>query len=304
MLDSIKIFKNEKNRNRGFELGYFLTKGFLYRLAVITFLGVIGASNIALAEEYKEIEIKDGGSISGEVFLKGPVPSPRIFHLNLYPFAYFCKKVSDGNDNRLLSEFAVSDAGGLQDVVVVVKGVSRGKAFSTPEGVTHATNCVFLPFVSVVKNPQAIKVINDDSVFHNIQVYQSEKGNIVFNSPLPVQSTEAGVLKFEPSKHVAQWICGMHEFMQRWSYVVENPYFAITKADGSFKIDRIPPGTYTITAWHAHMKISEQKVTIRAGKVSPVNFEFQSSELIYPEYEKQEKGRLQPHEKDYRPERK
>jgi hypothetical protein len=93
--------------------------------------------------------------------------------------------------------------------------------------------------------------------------------------------------------HISQWICGMHEFMQNWAYVVENPYYAISGSDGSFQIDQIPSGSYTVTAWHAHMKIAEQKVTVAMGKVSPVNFEFKSDEVIYPEYEQQQKGRIQ-----------
>jgi plastocyanin len=266
---------------------------FFHRMAFIAFWGMMGISNSALAEEYKEIEIKDSGSISGKVFLEGQVPSPRVFHLVLYPFEYFCKKISDGKDNRLLSEFSVSGKGELQDTVIVVEGISKGKAFPTPEVVIQSTDCVFHPYVSVVKNHQTIKVINNDPVVHNIQVYQSEKGKIIFNSPLPVQSTESGALNFEPGMHISQWICGMHEYMQNWAYVVDNPYYAISQTDGSFQIDKIPPGRYTVTAWHARMKVARKEVTISGGTITPVHFEFHSNEVLYPEYEKQEKGRIQ-----------
>ena len=288
-----EIFNYSMSRIVGFERGHFLKKVFVPRLAIITFMLLIGLTNNALAEEYKEIEIRDGGSISGKVYLKGEVPAPRVFHLVLYPFEYFCKKVSDGNDNRLLSEFNVNSENALQDVVIAVQKVKAGKVFPTPEGVIHATDCVFNPFVSVVKNHQTIKVVNDDPVVHNIQVYQSERGKIIFNSPLPIKSEESGKLNFEPNMHISQWICGMHEYMQNWAFVVENPYYAISKSDGSFQIDQIPPGSYTVTAWHAHMKIAEKKILIASGKDSPVNFEFKSEEVIYPEYEQQQKGRIQ-----------
>jgi polysaccharide lyase family 4-like protein len=288
-----EIFNYSVSRIVGFERGRFLKNVFVHRLVVVTFMFLIGLTHSAQAEEYREIEIKDGGSISGKVFLKGEVPSPRVFHLVLYPFEYFCKKVSDGNDNRLLSEFNVNPEGALQDVVIVVQGVKAGKVFPTPEGVIHATDCVFHPFVSVVKNHQTIKVINDDPVVHNIQVYESERGKTIFNSPLPIKSEESGQLDFEPKMHSSQWICGMHEFMQNWAYRIENPYYAISNADGSFQIDQIPSGNYTVTAWHAHMKVAEKKVAIVPGKNSPVNFEFNSQEVIYPEYEQQLKGRIQ-----------
>ncbi|MBI1823318.1 MAG: hypothetical protein HY200_02205 [Nitrospirae bacterium] len=271
----------------------FIKQVFCFRIAAVTFVSLIGISSSAYADEYRESEVKESGTINGKVFLKGALPDPRVFHLVLYPFEFFCKKVSDGNDNRLLSEFNVSKDGGLQDVVITVKGVKEGKVFPTPEGIIHSTDCVFHPFVSVVKNHQTIKVINDDPVVHNIQVYQSERGKIIFNSPLPIKSEESGQLNFEPGLHISQWICGMHEFMQNWAYVVENPYYAISKSDGSFQIDKIPSGSYSVTAWHTHMKIAEQKVTVVSGKVSPINFEFKSDEVVYPEYEQQKKGRIQ-----------
>jgi len=263
---------------------------------IILFMVISGFAVIsgrASAEEYKEIEVKNGGSILGKVNLKGKVPDPRVFHLVLYPFEFYCKKVSDGNDNRLLSEFNVSGDGGLQDVVIVLQGIREGKPFPTPEGIVHSTDCVFHPFVSVIKNHQTIKVVNDDPVVHNIQVYQSERGKIIFNSPLPIKSEELGQLNFEPGLHISQWICGMHEFMQNWAYMVESPYYAISASDGSFQIDQIIPGNYKVTAWHAHMKVAEQKVAVLAGKGTTVNFEFHSDEVIYPEYEQQKKGRIQ-----------
>lgn len=272
-------------------------KAFVPRLMLIIICMAISILTVLLecasAEDYKEVEVKNGGSITGKVNLKGAVPDPRVFHLVLYPFEFFCKKVSDGSDNRLLSEFNVSKDGGLQDVVIVLQGVKEGKAFPTPDGIIHSTNCVFHPFVSVIKNHQTIKVINDDPVVHNIQVYQSERGKIIFNSPLPIKSEESGQLNFEPGLHISQWICGMHEFMQNWAYMVENPYYAISGADGNFQIDQIIPGDYKVTAWHIHMKIAEQKVAVVAGKSTSVNFEFKSDEVIYPEYEQQKKGRIQ-----------
>ena len=248
---------------------------------------------IARADEYQVVNLKESGSISGRVLLKGPVPDPRIFHLVLYPFEYFCKNVSDGKQNRLLSEFEVGADGSLKDTVITLKEIAKGKPFPDSELTIRSTNCDFHPFVSVVKKVQPVKVINEDPVVHNIQVYESEREDILFNAPLPVRETATGILKFHKGVHVAQWICGMHEYMQNWTYLVENPYYAITPSDGAFRIDRIPPGTYTVTAWHNRLKTAEQQVTVVAGDNTPVNFEFRSEEVIYPEYEKQEKGRIQ-----------
>lgn len=284
----MKVNKTRLKRSYGISI---LTGTILMAL-----LGVSGIPGESLAGEYKEVPVKENGSISGKVFLRGAVPDARVFHLVLYPFKYFCKNVSDEHENRLLSEFSVSKDGGLQDTVIYIEEIKEGKAFPTPSGEIHSTDCVFHPFVSVIKDHQPIRVINDDPVFHNVQVYQSEKGKIIFNSPLPVKSEEDGVLNFEPGLRISQWICGMHEFMQNWAYVVNNPYYSVSQDGGGFQIDKIPPGTYTVAAWHPHMKVVRKTVTIGSGKDLPLNFELQSDEVIYPEYEKQEKGRIQKRE--------
>jgi hypothetical protein len=261
-------------------------------ILAILFFGAQGIAGNSAASEYKEVTVTDGGTITGKVTMEGELPPPRLFHLVLYPFGKFCEKISDGNGNRALHEFNVSKDGGLQDVVIAVQGVRKGKHFSHPTGEFHARNCAFFPFVSVIENHQKIKVVNEDPVIHNIQVYQNEKGNIILNQPLPVKSTQTGTLNFESSKKISQTICGMHEFMQNWAFVVDNPYYATTQADGRFSIDSLPPGTYTITAWHPSMQIASKTITVPARGAVKVNFEFEASEVERPEYEQQEEGRI------------
>lgn len=253
---------------------------------------IFGAS---AAFGYEQADVKNGGTVTGKVLLKGDLPPPRLFHLILYPFGAFCeKRDSDGKGNRVLQDFKRASDGGLQDVVVAVQAVRRGKPFRHPKGEFHAVQCAFEPFVSVIENNQKITVVNEDPVIHNVQVYQSEGGKIVLNQPLPVKSTQRGVVHLRPSAKVTETICGMHEFMQNWTFVVDNPYYAITGPDGRFSIDGLPPGTYRVTAWHPHMQIASQTITVKARGVSPIDFEFDASQVERPEYEKQEQGRIGP----------
>ncbi|MBI3609513.1 MAG: hypothetical protein HY204_02290, partial [Nitrospirae bacterium] len=76
-------------------------------------LWMAGSSGTAFA--YREIDVLDGGSITGKVILKGSIPEPRVFPVVQYPFGVFCKKVSDGQGNIHLEEFIVSPGGGMQD---------------------------------------------------------------------------------------------------------------------------------------------------------------------------------------------
>jgi hypothetical protein len=283
----------------------------------VILLGMVGFSGISAASEYKEIVVKDGGTITGKVTLKGPIPEPRVFPVVLYPFGSYCKKISDGHGMIRLEEFIVSPGGGMQDAIVAVEQVSQGKPFPHLTGEWVAVDCMFHPadvpdselfrvnpqkklhhthpLVTVLENHRPISVVNKDPIIHNGQVFQSERGNILLNFPLPVSSKpRGGVLNFERGKRISEMICGMHEFMQSWGFVVDNPYYSKTKMDGLFAIDRLPPGTYKILAWHPHLKPIEREVTIPANGTVSVNFEFDARQVVRPHYESQEKFRIGP----------
>jgi hypothetical protein len=151
------------------------------------------------------------------------------------------------------------------------------------------------PLVTVMRNGAPLTVVNRDPILHNGQVFQSEKGNIVLNFPLPISdSPMGGPVTLDPGKRIAQLICGMHEFMQSWVYVVDNPYYAKTRKGGEFTIDRVPPGTYNLVGWHPHLKPQRRSVTVRPGETVTIDFVFDSSEVRRPHYETQDKFRIGP----------
>jgi hypothetical protein len=61
--------------------------------------------------------------------------------------------------------------------------------------------------------------------------------------------------------------------MRAWIYVVDNPYYAITGADGKFSITDVPPGTYKLTAAQPYTGPVEQSVTVEAGKPTELTIE-------------------------------
>jgi hypothetical protein len=286
-------------------------------IELVLALGLVVAMPATDGLAYQEVTVQDGGAIEGRVVLDGPVPEPRVFPLVLYPFGPFCKRISDGQGNVLLQEFLVDPDQGLQDAVVVVQRVKQGKPFPPIKNEYVAIDCMFHPadvpqneqyivtekgrlthahpVVAILQNHQPISVVNKDPIIHNGQIFQSERGNIILNFPLPV-STEprGGPLHFEPGRRIAQMICGMHEFMQSWGFMVDNPYYARTKRDGRFTIEGLPPGTYQVLAWHPHLKPVEQTVTVRAGQTAPMDFAFDSRQVVRPHYESQEKFRIGP----------
>jgi hypothetical protein len=68
--------------------------------------------------------------------------------------------------------------------------------------------------------------------------------------------------------------CDVHGWMNAYVGVLDHPYFATTGMDGKFSLKTLPPGTYTIEAWHEKLGTQEQKVTIGAKETKEVSFTF------------------------------
>ena len=68
--------------------------------------------------------------------------------------------------------------------------------------------------------------------------------------------------------------CNVHPWMKSYIGVMKHPFFAVTGKDGSFSLKGLPPGDYTIAAWHEKYGTSEQKVTVAAKDSKSADFSF------------------------------
>ncbi len=68
--------------------------------------------------------------------------------------------------------------------------------------------------------------------------------------------------------------CDAHDFMHGFVFVAKNPYYAKVAEDGTFSIDNVPPGKYTIKAWHGTLKDQKSKIEVAAGGTANVDFTF------------------------------
>ena len=69
--------------------------------------------------------------------------------------------------------------------------------------------------------------------------------------------------------------CDVHPWMTAWIGVFNHPYFAVTSSDGSFTISHVPPGNYTLAAWHEALPQQQQSITVSDSSTSDVKFTFQ-----------------------------
>ena len=245
---------------------------------------------------YEEIQITDGGTIIGKVTITEGVPIPKGFNLITFPDPVYCGRISTGTGWRILQEFSVAADGGLKDTVVVLLNVAKGKPFTFEPPTIEARDCRFLPFVSVVKDRSEVNVVNLDPVFHDIQAYETSHlgPRVLFNTPLPMNPHHkrnvgadshehlAGqpmkeIIRMTKDRRIFVMQCGFHAYMESWGMAVDNPYYAITQADGTFSLHDVPPGDYTLAAWHPGVgTMMEKNVTVPAKRSVKSDFVFES----------------------------
>lgn len=267
-----------------------LAKGLV--LAMVAPLLGMGA---AQAKAYEEIDVQNGGTLTGHVTLHGEVPKPKGYNLVTFPDPVFCGRISDGNGFRLLQPFNVGPDGQFRNVVIVIEGIDQGKPIDYEPPRIKAVDCEFEPFITVVRDNHPIEVVNMDPVMHDIQAYEtSEHGaRVLFNVPLPMneQFTKVGLAKSgRKDSHLAGKVmtqkvrmrrgrnvfvmqCGFHAYMESWGLAMTHPYFDKTNDDGQFTISDIPPGTYKVTAWHP-MVSKEFTVTIEPNTSTTLDVDF------------------------------
>jgi hypothetical protein len=70
--------------------------------------------------------------------------------------------------------------------------------------------------------------------------------------------------------------CNIHPWMKGTLAVMKNSHYGITTGDGEFKLPNLPPGNYTVTAWHESYGEQTQQVTITGSDAKTVNFVFKA----------------------------
>ena len=170
----------------------------------------------------------------------------------------------------VLSQDVVADAnGGLQNVIVFIADGLGNQTFDPPSQPVVLTQkgCMYQPHVLAMQENQRLEVKNDDPTSHNI--HPVPVNNREWNKSEPPGSrTEETFTRAEIAIPVK---CNIHPWMRGYVAVFKHPYFAVTGKDGSFDLSSLPPGTYTIEAWHEKLGTSTQKITVSANETKAVN---------------------------------
>ena len=155
------------------------------------------------------------------------------------------------------------------DAVVYIEKVGDNKYDAPVEhGIVDQMNLVFIPHVIAVQKGTTVDFPNNDQVRHN-----------VFSPPDCCNQFNLGTYDVGASKPVTfdkscevPLLCNVHAEMSAFVVVFDNPYFAVTAKDGSYKINNVPPGTYKLKTWHEKLRSEEKEVKVEGGKTVEVAF--------------------------------
>jgi Polysaccharide lyase family 4, domain II len=155
---------------------------------------------------------------------------------------------------------------GLANAVVSVPG-AKGAAKAV-KGTVDQHGCKFVPHVTAM-TPGELDLKNSDDILHNIHTYSTANPSI--NKAQP-KFKKVMTEKFEKPE-IIKLTCDVHSWMLGWVAVMPSPFFGVTDANGATKIDNVPPGKYTVEAWHETLGKQTKEVEVKAGQTAKVAFE-------------------------------
>ena len=154
----------------------------------------------------------------------------------------------------------------LQNVIIHFDGLAAGPVEKTATSIAQQDE-QFTPHVVAITAGSQVSFPNRDPFFHN--VFSLSRG-ASFN--LGRYPSGASRSKTFTRSGIVKVFCEIHSHMSAVVRVFDHGWFTIPNEDGSFAIDGVPPGDHTLVAWHERIGERRDRVTIRAGAATPINF--------------------------------
>jgi plastocyanin len=154
--------------------------------------------------------------------------------------------------------------GEVGNVVVFIRERPAG---SFPPPAQHPRmaqrNTSFQPKVLAVVVGTTVDFPNEDPLYHNVFSLSKNAQFDLGKFPRPQLKShtfdQPGLVRVN---------CDIHAHMQGFVLVLPHGCFAMPSADGSYQIDGVPPGTYTLVAWHDALPTQVRTITVSDDAVT------------------------------------
>jgi len=207
-------------------------------------------------------------TITGKVTFTGEKPAQRTLSMDAVPA---CANQHKGP--IVVEDTIVNTNGTLKNVFVYVKSGLPARQWPVPKTAValDQKGCVYSPRVLGVMTGQDLEITNNDPSMHN--VHPLPKNNTEWNSSQAPKG-EKMIKQFEKEDIMIPFKCNVHPWMKAYVGVVSHPFYAVTGDDGGFSLKGLPPGNYTLEAWHEKLGTQEIKVSVAAKDSKSADFSY------------------------------
>lgn len=203
------------------------------------------------------------------VDFEGPAPAPVMMRIDGDRKCV----VENGASERADESILLGPGQALQNVFVYVKDSLTGQSFPIPTEpvVLDQDKCSYTPRVVGVRVGQPLAIRNSDPLLHNVRA--EGKINQPFNMSTPIEGVSFN-RTFATREVMVDIKCDVHGWMRAFVGVLDHPYFGTTGQDGRVALNHLPPGTYTIEAWHEQLGVKTHEITVGPKETKDVSFTF------------------------------
>lgn len=212
--------------------------------------------------------IGNEATLTGTVKLIGKRPELRMIDTSADP------DCGEG----IKTEWFEGEKDNLANVIVYVKSDALdGLTFEPPKSEANLAhrNCSYVPHVLAMQLGQTLVISNADSIAHN--THPSPRLNPQWNQTQPKGA--APIIKIPELAELAIPVRdNQHPWERAYVSIFAHPFFAVTDRFGKFKIEGLPPGTYTLTAWHERLGEKSSELVLGPGEAREFSFDFEAPE--------------------------
>lgn len=196
------------------------------------------------------------GVVKGRVIFEGTPPAAEKVEVK--------SDTATCGAEKEISKLKLGEGQGVANAVVKILGAAGST--SPQEGNLDQVSCDFVPHVQVLPLHSTLHITSSDPVLHNSHGF-FEDGSTAFNIAVPIAGMELTTKLDKPGVIKLRCDAG-HTWMSAYVVVPDEPFFAMTDADGNFILEGVPPGSYEIEVWQEWLGKTKQPVEVKEGENS------------------------------------